>query len=560
VFSSHVGKLIGTKLAYGATCLVAAVTLVVSGYAHKVVGLVDPIGKGIAINGSPTVGAMNILVMGLESRTDYEGNTLPNSLLTAMHAGNASAVSAGQVGGQDTNTLILVHIFAGGQRAAGFSISRDDLVTYPHATYLGITRGKIDQAYDFAYNQSLGQTFGSSMSRQERYLEANQAGQAFEIATVESITGVHVDHFAEVNLAGFFYLAQAFGGIEVCVRPWSGNHGGNLIDDASGWNAVRDGYNLRKGGAQYLHLAADQSLAFVRARDTLPGIDLGRTKRQQAVIDYVIWKLRHDGVFGDLGTLDSLLGTASKYLITDSTFNLFYFASNMRALSGSHVLFRNLPIVDQVNEMPLNGSLQDVNIINVPYLQHLVNSAFYPKAGTEQNTPKAGGTGGTAGTKKSASVPAPSTVTVDVYNGSGVSGLAGNVLRALAGLGYKSGTAGNASAQSQTLQPATQVFYGSGAAANAASIAAKTGAKATALASLPAGHVEVLLGSAVTGVPAGLASSSASAANTQPTQTPGADGATASPSPSSTAGADNGAAGGAVTVAANAKFGIPCVN
>ncbi len=65
---------------------------------------------------------MNILVMGLESRTNYEGQTLPNNLLTAMHAGNAAAVSAGQVGSQDTNTLILIHIFAGGQKAVGFSI------------------------------------------------------------------------------------------------------------------------------------------------------------------------------------------------------------------------------------------------------------------------------------------------------------------------------------------------------------------------------------------------------------------------------------------------------
>ena len=38
---------------------------------------------------------MNILVMGLESRTNYEGQTLPNSLLTAMHAGSAAAVTPG---------------------------------------------------------------------------------------------------------------------------------------------------------------------------------------------------------------------------------------------------------------------------------------------------------------------------------------------------------------------------------------------------------------------------------------------------------------------------------
>jgi LCP family protein required for cell wall assembly len=564
MFTSGAGKLIVGKVGYGITCLLAAVALVASGYAHKVVGLVSETGQGIAINGGPMIGAMNILVMGLESRTDYYGNTLPNSLLTAMHAGNASAVAAGQVGAQDTNTLILIHIFAGGQKAVGFSIPRDDLVTYPHATYLGITQGKIDQAYDFAYNQSLGQTYGSSMGQNERYLKANQAGQAFEIATVQAVTGVHVDHFAEVNLAGFFYLAQAFGGIEACVKPAPAQGGlaagANLYDTASGWNAVRDGYNLRKGGAQYLHLAADQSLAFVRARDTLPGIDLGRTKRQQAVIDYVIWKLKHDGVFSDLGTLNSLLGTASKYIITDSTFNALDFATNMRALTGSHMSFTTLPVAGQ-EEIPLNGSNQDVNTINVPYLQQIVNNAFYPRPATN-NAANSGGT------KKTASAPAPSTVTVDVYNGSGTPGLAGSVSRALAALGYKVGAVENASQQSQTLESTTQVFYGDGAAANAAKIATEFGATPTALTSLAAGHVEVLLGSTVTELPAGLASSSASTASTQSTgakvmgaQTSGASTTTDSPtpSPSSTAGADNGAAGGALTVTPNAKYGIPCV-
>ena len=376
-------RLVAREVGYVLACLVAAVTLVVSGYAHEVVGRVRSTSTGIAINGSPTVGAMNILVMGLESRTNYEGQTLSVNQLNETHSGNVRSVSAGQVGAQDTDTLILVHIFAGGQKAVGFSIPRDDLVTYPHPTYLGVTQGKIDQAYDFAYNQSLGQTYGSSMSRNERYLEANQAGQAFEIATVEAVTGVHIDHFVEANLIGFYYLAQAFGGIEVCVMPWSGNGGGNLYDSASGWNAVEDGYRLRQGGAQYLHLAAAQALAFVRARDTLPGIDLGRTKRQQAVVDYVVWKLKNEGAFSDLGLLNRLLGTASQYLITDSTFDPFAFATNLRAFSGSHLTFRTLPISGQVNDMPLNGSAQDVNLINVPYIQQFVKNAFYPPARQE---------------------------------------------------------------------------------------------------------------------------------------------------------------------------------
>ena len=369
-------RFIAGKLLYGAICLFAAVLLVVAGYARQVVRQVDDTEKGVTITGSPSVGAMNILLMGLESRTNFEGQTLPADLLAAMHAGSVNGVNNQGVGSQDTDTLILIHIFAGGKKAVGISIPRDDLVTYPHATYLGLTQGKIDQAYDFAYNQSLGQTIDTSDSSSQRYLLANQAGQAFEIATVEAVTGVHVDHFAETNLAGFYYLAAAFGGIEVCVRPWTAGHDANLADSNSGWNAVADGYNVKKGGDQYLHLATDQALAYVRDRDSLPQIDLDRTHRQQAVLDYVIWKLKHSGMLGDISALSSLLSTASQYLITDATFNLLDFATNMRALTGSNMTFSTLPIASQVTGMELNGSPQDVNEINLPYVKRYVQAAF----------------------------------------------------------------------------------------------------------------------------------------------------------------------------------------
>lgn len=381
VTKGGVARTVASRVGYGLLCVFATATIVAAGYAWKVGGLVGATAKGIAISGAPSVGAMNILVMGLESRTDYQGNTLPGRLLTAMHAGSAAAVSAGEVGAQDTNTLILIHVFAGGQKAVGFSIPRDDLVTYPHATYDGITRGKIDQAYDFAYNQSLGRTYGGRQSQAQRYLQANRAGQQFEIATVQAVTGVHVDHFAEVNLAGFYSLAQDFGGIEVCVRPWNG--GENLTDANSGWNAFRDGYNRAKGGTQYLHLSAAQSLAFVRDRDTLPGTDLGRTRRQQAVLDYVIWKLRHAGVLSDLSALNSLLSTAGKYLITDSTFNLAEFAGGMQALTGQNMEFTTLPVAGE-NSVELNGSEQDVNLIDVQRIRQIVHRAFYPPPAAAQ--------------------------------------------------------------------------------------------------------------------------------------------------------------------------------
>ncbi|HEY7278377.1 MAG TPA: LCP family protein [Trebonia sp.] len=524
------GSLIAGKVGYAVTCAVAAIVLVVSGYAYKTVSLVDGIGGGVGISNGATVGAMNILLMGLESRTDYQGHTLSAGLLAAMHAGSVQGVEQQGVGGQATNTLILLHIFAGGEKAVGFSIPRDDWVTYPEP-YDGQSQGKIDQAYGLAYAQSLSETVNSSMPSDQRYLKANQAGQAATLATVSAVTGQKIDHFAEVNLAGFYYLAAAFGGIEACIKPANG--GANLADANSGFNAVKyDHYNQAKGGSQYLHLSAPQALAFVRERDNLPNGDLDRTHRQQAVLDYVIWKLEHNGILTSIGQLTGLLNTAKQYLITDSTWNLLDFAPQMKALTGKNLQFYTAPITGFAT---ING--QAANQIDIPTIQAAIKQKFTAPAAAAKSTGKA-----KAGAK-SKPVPPASTVTVDVYNGGNAPGLATGVSQALIAKGYKAGAVTNATAQSQTATSGTQVFYGSGASANATKIADYFGATAKSLTTLPAGHVEVLLGTGATVVPSGLTPASPSGQSATP----------------STAAGDNGAVGGAVTVGAQAKFGIPCV-
>ena len=525
------GSLVAGKVGYAVSCAVAVVLLAVSGYAYKLVSLTHGVNIGISTGDSPSIGAQNVLLMGLESRTDYQGNTLSAGLLAAMHAGSVYGVNHG-VGGQATNTLILIHIFDGGQKAVGISIPRDDWVTYP-VPYDGQSAGKIDQAYGLAYAESLSKTVNSSMSSAQRYLAANQAGQAATVATVQQVTGQKVNHFAEVNLAGFYYLAQSFGGITVCVKSWNG--GQNLHDANSGFNAVLDGYRTKKGGSQYLHLKAPQALAFVRERDNLPNGDLDRTHRQQAVIDYVIWKLKSDGILGDLTSATNLLSTANKYIITDAHFDLLAFSTNMRALSGKNLSFYTAPIVGYAT---IAG--QAANQIDIPTIQAMIKQKFTapPKDAKKPAKVKSG--------KKAAPVPPASSVTVDVYNGAGVGGLAGGVSQALVAKGYKAGLVTNASAQSQTVTAGTQVFYGKGTSANAEKIAKYFGATAKSLASLTAGHVEVLIGTGSTVVPGSLTAT----ASGRPSSS-----ATAAP----TSAGDNGAAGSAISVAPKARYGVPCV-
>ena len=134
-------RTVGGTVGYAVSCLLAVIVLAVAGYAHYVQHQVGGLASSNVDTGGPQTGAMNILLMGLESRTDYDGNVLPAGLLAAMHAGSVNGVLHKGVGGQDTNTLILIHIFAGGQKAVGFSIPRDDLVTFP-SRMTGNPRGR----------------------------------------------------------------------------------------------------------------------------------------------------------------------------------------------------------------------------------------------------------------------------------------------------------------------------------------------------------------------------------------------------------------------------------
>jgi anionic cell wall polymer biosynthesis LytR-Cps2A-Psr (LCP) family protein len=491
VRGSRFGPITLGKASYAVACLASAITLVVAGYAHEVVSLTANLGDGVLLGNSPSVGAMNILVMGLESRTTFQGQNLSVQQLIETHSGSESEVAAGLEGSQDTDTLILIHIFAGGQKAVGFSIPRDDVVNYPHATYDGLTEGKVDAAYAYAYNQSLASHPGN-------YTLANQAGQLFQVQTVESVTGVHIDHYIVSNIIGFYELSQQLGGLEVCIQPAPAQGGlpagANLTDndpltgtDNSGFDAYEDGYNAKKGGKQYLHLSAAQSLAYVRSRDTLPGVDIGRTARQQAAIEYIVWKLKSSGVLSDLTAIPSLLSNAHSYLMYDSGWNLVEFGPGMRALSGSGLHFTTLPEISTNNvDIPGYPGAQSANYIDVPQIQQQVNKAFY----------------GTSMIPSTASQ-----VTVDVYNGSGTNELAGTVSQDLTAMGYKAGAVENSSSQSQPVQDDAEVFYGGGSAAeaNAQVIANVMGVQtATSLSSLPAGHVEVLLGSQVTAQAPGL--------------------------------------------------------
>lgn len=315
-----------SKAGFALTCVTTALLLVLSGFSYFLVRDVSDIGGSHAIASGPSIGAQNILLMGLESRTDWNGNVLSPDILAAMHAGSVRGVTQQGVGGNDTNTLILLHIAAGGNEVTGFSIPRDDWVTF--AGTLGPQQqGKVDQAYGVSMYYEQAKLRSTQLSQDQIAYQGNEAGRAAAVATVEQLTGVHIDHFAEINMVGFYELAKVLGGVNVCLR-----------------HRVEDSYSGADFPAGYQHLAAAQALAFVRQRHGLPNGDLDRTRRQQAFLTSVLHQLRAEGALNDLTKIQALLSVAQQYVITDAGWNLMDFAAQMRTLDTKDMDFHTLPI------------------------------------------------------------------------------------------------------------------------------------------------------------------------------------------------------------------------
>jgi LCP family protein required for cell wall assembly len=474
------GRRLAKGTGFAASCALAALVLVASGFSYITVRGVQSIGSSHAIVSGPSVGAQNILLMGLESRTYWSGAILPPRILAKLHAGSEQAVANG-TGGNDTNTLILIHIFAGGKKAVGFSIPRDDWVQF--ADTVGPQQdGKIDQAYGVSMFYAEQQAAQQDPNIPQLRLASlgNEAGQAAAVATVEQLTGVHVDHFAAVNLYGFYEIAKVLGGVEVCL-----NH---AVDDPN------SGADFPAG---YQHLDAAQALAFVRQRDGLPNGDLDRTHRQQAFLDSVMAQLREDGVLDDVTKIDALLNVAKRYVIADAGWNLLDFATEMRSLSNKSLVFYTLPIVGYET---IDG--QDANEVNPAYIKSIVQAAFNPapapKASHHARTQMA---------------------TVDVFNGGQTAGLAHDVSAALVQAGYRAGQIGDTS-----YRTTTAVLYGKGAVTSARAIAKLFGTSAVASTSVRRGHVQILLGASATVPVISVPSPSPSPSPTVPIPTQGPQG------------------------------------
>lgn len=308
-----------------ATATVAAAALAVTGLGwaahHQLTsGLLRSSALDILTGGDRTSqhGDSNILLIGLDSRKDMHGNDLPPEFVTdELHAGDSDA------GGYNTNTLILLHVPGDGSRATAAAIPRDDYVDIP-----GYGKNKIKEAYGMAKADADAELEEQGVTDPtEREQRSRDAGRRSTLATVQKLLRVPIDHFAEVNLVGFYDIAKALGPLEVCLNA-----------------PVDDPYSGAHFPAGRQSLDASQALSFVRQRHGLDNGDLDRTRRQQAYLTAVLRNLDSTGVLGSVAKMRGLFDTVKSDVVMDDDLDPVAFAAQARNLTRGKLDFYTLPV------------------------------------------------------------------------------------------------------------------------------------------------------------------------------------------------------------------------
>jgi LCP family protein required for cell wall assembly len=163
--------------------------------------------------------------------------------------------------GARTDTILLLHKPASGPTAL-ISLPRDTYAEIP-----GVGMHKLNAAYSFG-------------------------GPPLLVQTVEGLSGLTIDHYAEVGFGGVSDIVDAVGGVELCYNR-----------DVDDWRSKM------QWTAGCHEVNGEEALAFSRMRYSDPEGDIGRAKRQRQVIGKVGQAMKDPGL---------LINPAKQVALTDA--------------------------------------------------------------------------------------------------------------------------------------------------------------------------------------------------------------------------------------------------
>jgi LCP family protein required for cell wall assembly len=366
-----------------------------------------------ALAGDSPNSIMNVLLVGSDSRANVSES-------------DAAGFGRGQVSGQRSDTIMLLHVDPREQKAAIVSVPRD--------LYVPIA--------DTGFSDRVNAAFALG-------------GPDQLVATVQQALDITIHHYVQVDFSGFKDIVDTVGGVTMYV-PYP----------------VRDsGSGLDLGRAGGFELDGNMGLSWVRSRDMeflINGTwqadgrgDLGRIQRQQDFIRRMMKKALSSGLTNPL-QLNRLIGVAVRDVTFDSalsTKDLTELGRRFSSLDPDRVVLRTLPTdpadIDGKSVLKLQTAQAQpmIDLLNGEAPVEVAPPA--PAPGGEATT--------TTGAPASGPSVKPSDVRVRVLNGIGTAGAAARAGTGLTTAGFVVTDRGDAPA----LAPRTTITYGPGQRAKA---------------------------------------------------------------------------------------------
>ncbi|MCK9876266.1 LCP family protein [Frankia sp. Ag45/Mut15] len=247
-------------------------------------------------------GTQNILLVGSDSRAGTNG-------------------AFGQTDGQRSDTTILAHLDANGSTTL-ISFPRDLWVTIP------------------AYTDARGTDHAAQRSKLNAAF--SYGGPSLLVSTIETLTGIRVNHYVQIDFVGFQGMTDALGGVTVCIRELPTEL------KARGFDNLHDRFSGFSGQVGENRLDGAQALAFVRQRYGLPESDLDRIRRQQQFLGVIFKRISSSDTLLNPSRMINVVDAATAALTLDdgtSLADLRLLALRMQSIGSGGVVFATVPAV-----------------------------------------------------------------------------------------------------------------------------------------------------------------------------------------------------------------------
>ncbi|TAL26304.1 MAG: LytR family transcriptional regulator, partial [Frankiales bacterium] len=236
-------------------------------------------------------------------------------------------------------------------------------------------------------------------------------GPQLLIDTIEQLSGLHIDHYMQIDFDGFQSIVNKLDGVEVCL-PKAAKEKDSGIDLPAGRSVIK----------------GDQALAFVRQRKGLPNGDIDRIKRQQQFIGAIVRKVLSAGTLANPLKLNSVISVGTESLQVDESLDfdkLKDLALRFRNFNSGGVAFTTVPVATT------NGFRERQSVV---LLDEAKTAEFFDQIRRDipPNAPKP-----SEAKPAQPLIVAPGAVRVRVFNGAGVNGLGRKASSDLEAVGFQ---------------------------------------------------------------------------------------------------------------------------